>query len=310
MRGLADDNPNVLLVIATQGPMSSPPSDIINLARAHGVESRIRLIHSVALFAKPLVYNAADVFVCTSRNLEDTFGITLLEAMACGTPVVATDWGGHRDIVEHGRAGFLVPTGWSDEAVDSISPVASLCDLGMVEAYLESQTEFDTTTLTVRLQEVIANPDLRRRFSEEGRRRAMTEFNWAGIIHRYEELWRQQLDDLAVVRTESARAYGIDYDKVFRRFATRMLDTGLIIALSPSADAEADLPSLRQLSAEIDSEQVCRIRERLRERPMRLGELIDENDSAAGFEVIAYLLKRGQLRVVETGEVDLAVAEE
>ena len=38
------------------------------------------------------------------------FGLVIVEAMASGLPVVATDWNGYRDLVAHGDSGFLVPT--------------------------------------------------------------------------------------------------------------------------------------------------------------------------------------------------------
>lgn len=57
----------------------------------------------------PLYYSAADVFVLPS--IYEPFGKVLLEAMACGTPVVASNVGGIPEIVEDGRSGFLVPVG-------------------------------------------------------------------------------------------------------------------------------------------------------------------------------------------------------
>jgi len=59
----------------------------------------------------------ADVYLCTSR---ETFGIGTLEAMACGVPVVGWAWGGQREIVEHGRTGWLVAPGDFDGLVEGI----------------------------------------------------------------------------------------------------------------------------------------------------------------------------------------------
>jgi glycosyltransferase involved in cell wall biosynthesis len=57
--------------------------------------------------AIPELMSPADVFALSSR--EESFGLSALEAMACGTPVVSTDAGGVKEVVEHGLSGLLSP---------------------------------------------------------------------------------------------------------------------------------------------------------------------------------------------------------
>ena len=60
------------------------------------------------------VYNGCDIFMLLSRKTpkwEEWFGITLVEAMACGLPIIATDNVGPREIINDGVNGFLVKNG-------------------------------------------------------------------------------------------------------------------------------------------------------------------------------------------------------
>lgn len=52
----------------------------------------------------------ADVFCSLSDNIQETFGIVPIEAMAAGLPVVVSDWDGYKDTVRHGIDGYRVPT--------------------------------------------------------------------------------------------------------------------------------------------------------------------------------------------------------
>ncbi len=64
------------------------------------------------------IYSAADVFVIPS--LQESFGQTVTESLACGTPVVGFDAGGIPDMVRPGETGWLVPTGDSAALADAV----------------------------------------------------------------------------------------------------------------------------------------------------------------------------------------------
>src|SRR5207244_4252611 len=49
------------------------------------------------------IWSVADLFISFSDNIQETFGLTPIEAMAAGLPCVVTDWNGYRDTVRHGE---------------------------------------------------------------------------------------------------------------------------------------------------------------------------------------------------------------
>ena len=107
-----------------------------------------------------LIYSAADIFVMPS--LEDNLPQTGLEALACGTPVVAFETGGVPDYVHHHKTGLLAKTG-------------------------------DTTHLAHQIDYLADRPQERRRMAENGRALVINEFHHRHQAAKYISLYRNLL---------------------------------------------------------------------------------------------------------------------
>jgi glycosyltransferase involved in cell wall biosynthesis len=91
------------LVLAGRGSLSSPVSDLIGES---GLTGRVTVCSDVARADLIRLYQEASVFVQASS--EEGLGLSVLEAMACGLPVVATATHGTRETVADGETGWLV----------------------------------------------------------------------------------------------------------------------------------------------------------------------------------------------------------
>lgn len=116
------------------------------------------------------LYSQAAVFCCPS--VYEPFGIINLEAMACETAVVATAVGGIKEVVVHGETGFLVPLEQTKESpFDPVDPAQFSRDLA------------------ARVNELMANPELREKFGQAGRKRAEEKFSWSAIAGETKKLY-------------------------------------------------------------------------------------------------------------------------
>jgi alpha-maltose-1-phosphate synthase len=117
------------------------------------------------------LYSNASVFCCPS--VYEPFGIINLEAMACGTPVVASAVGGIVEIVQHGETGLLVPV-----ELDRATPFEPVDD------------EVFARDLAENLDRVLASEELQKSMGEAGRKRAETVFSWKAIARKTLEVYR------------------------------------------------------------------------------------------------------------------------
>ena len=137
---------------------------------------------------------SADLFCSLSDNLQESFGLTPVEAMAAGLPVVVSDWDGYRDTVRDGIDGFCVPTlmpeaGLADDLAQRHALGSDTYD--MYIGHTCSLIAVDIEATTRAFVELFQSAELRQRMGEAGRQRAREVYDWSVIIPRYEELWAE-----------------------------------------------------------------------------------------------------------------------
>jgi len=101
---LKNNNTPVQAVLVGDGDLRS---NFELRAKSFGLDNLVRFVGQVGNDDLPLYYNLADLFVLPSVNQGEAFGMVLLEAMASGTPVVASDLAGVRTVAQAG--GVVVP---------------------------------------------------------------------------------------------------------------------------------------------------------------------------------------------------------
>ena len=153
MPALLAENPDAGVAVAGRGPDREA---LEARARALGVAHAFRFVGETS-GPMPLLAGA-DIFV--SASWAESFPYNVLEAMAVGLPVVATDVGGTGEAVEDGVTGLLVPPRDAGELAGAIS-------------------------------KLLHDPELRRRYGESGRQRVTELFTVEGMVEGTLDVYRQ-----------------------------------------------------------------------------------------------------------------------
>ena len=143
---------------------------------------------------RQLGWASADIFCSLSDNIQETFGLTPIEAMAAGLPSVVSDWNGYKDTVRDGIDGYRIPS--YQPASGLGGSIARRFEIGGLtyDLYcgLTSQLiAVDVMAATQALERLVNDPSLRAAMGEAARQRACSIFDWAKIIPRYEFLWAE-----------------------------------------------------------------------------------------------------------------------
>ncbi|MCC6179513.1 MAG: glycogen synthase [Chloroflexi bacterium] len=178
VRAIPEIDPRAQVVLCAGQPDTKEIGAEMERAVAEVRATRGDVIWIDEMVPRPVVaqlYSHAAVFCCPS--VYEPFGIINLEAMACGTPVVATRTGGIPEAVVDGQTGLLVPIeqagGTSFEPID---PPRFSHDLAMA------------------INRLLADDALRTRMGRAGREHVEERFSWEAVARRTQELYRSLLD--------------------------------------------------------------------------------------------------------------------
>lgn len=163
-------------------------SDVQKLAGNLGI--KCTLVARPDNAARKSLYAAADVFLSPSDNLQETFGLTMLEAAVSGLPIIASDFDGYKDLVEHGVSGILVPTLGPDE----VSATDAACVMAPASEYhllLAQQCAVNVGEMGAAMARLAADAALREAMGRSGRARVLEKYTWAGVVGEYLELWEE-----------------------------------------------------------------------------------------------------------------------
>jgi len=166
-RGVCDHERTCVAVVGGNPDADDAAGDLsTEMARLKALRADLNIIDLVTFLgaqdqdALPDYYAAAEAVIMPSHY--ESFGMVALEAMACGTPVIASEVGGLAYLVRDGETGFHVP-------------------------------DRDPETLADRMCAILTNPALRRSLGEQAARHAQA-YSWTLIAERILEVYDQVLD--------------------------------------------------------------------------------------------------------------------
>lgn len=226
-------------------------------ARAYAPEVPFHVVDGNDKAGLADLWAGADIFLSLVDNIQETFGITPLEAMAAGVPVVVSDWDGYRYTVRDRIEGFLIRTlGGPADALPVEFPLSHTTGQRSYQQYVgvvAQHTAVDVGAAAAALEQLIRDPDLRARMGRAGRERIRTMFDWSVVAPQYRTL----AEDLAAIRAQASgpapaprrRPVKGDPMRDFAGFATEVLDLEMTLSLRPGCGI-ADLQ--RAAGVELD----------------------------------------------------------
>ena len=141
------EKPPVLMIVGGDEHSRGQVQALQRMAQVLDIEDRVTFVGSVAQEKLPLFYSAADI--CAIPSYYESFGMVALESLACGTPIVATDVGGMRRIINQSEMGHVVGDNSPHNLASEISQFLSNGEVWAqhVKIRRDRMTEFSWTTI-------------------------------------------------------------------------------------------------------------------------------------------------------------------
>jgi starch synthase len=197
---------------------------------------------------------AADIFSSLSDNIQETFGLTPIEAMAAGLPVVVTDWDGMKDTVREGIDGYRIPTLMPGAGSGTDLGLRHALEIDTYDVYCgwaSALVAVDIEKAANAFSSLMASPELRKNMGTSGRERARQVYDWSAVLGQYEALWAE----LGEIRQKAIADGAVpaagwparpDPFHAFSAYPTDLQDDETLFSLA-EADAAASMAKVEEL---------------------------------------------------------------
>ena len=266
-------------------------------------------------------WTGADVFCSLSDNIQETFGIVPIEAMAAGLPVVVSDWDGYKDTVRHEVDGYRIATTMPEAGLATDLALRHALEVDTYDMYCGhtcSLVSVDIEAAALAFSKLFESPALRQSMGAAGRERAQQVYDWKVIIAQYEALWAEQdrvrlaaMQDAAKVPAKLEQPWPARMDPfhAFSSYPTQALKPSTVLALVDNSLMAATarlqtyqamaMVSFAKFVLPSDAE-VAAVLKQATTGPQAAIELVQTIDNARKpfvFRTLVWLLKMGILKV-------------
>ena len=199
-----------------------------------GLRNDLRAFFNFPAACLPSLYAACDLFISPVDSPSESFGLTVVEAMACGRPVVASDWDGYKELIVHGETGFKVRTDWAD-CLGELNQLAPVLYGDQEHLHVGQSVSVDMRQMVGYLRQLVQNRELREAMGRRGRARALELYDWPIVVAQWQGLWGE-LAGIARSITEGERDrldyLQSNYFQHFAHYASRIVDDNTPVQLT------------------------------------------------------------------------------
>ena len=268
--------------------------------RALGLAKRVEFVVEPNNEKKLALFSAADFFVSIADNPQETFGLTVLEAMHAGIPVVVSDYDGYRELAGD-EAGIRVPTLWTQ--MDGIGAVESVMDMRTLHRYMAQATSIDMPALKDALRQMYTDAQLRAALGQQARERFLRLFSHRDIIARLEKLWLSgklqfSLNDAPLPPMK------MDLFHTFSHYVTGLLSAEDVVSATDFSRellrANVDYPLLPNMSDLVDQARAKTIVTHCLEQKDIASLLQEFGDSWRTRFLLMWMLKHDLIEIIST----------
>jgi len=268
--------------------------------KALGLQESVTIKTDISASDKIDLFKSADFFISPSDNLQETFGLTLLEALAAGLPLIVSDFSGYREIVTSDVA-RMVPTRWCNLDLFSHMELGPLADEAALHRYMAQSVSVDINDLADAMNELFTHPETRAEMGALARKRFDDQYSYPIIIDRLEAFWLEVKKDFnRDTLPEGSRPLFPDYFRSFSHYFTEHIgpddpvkSTDFALGLLQS---KQDYPLLPGMDQVVDPANIRTIIAQARE-PQTVGDLLDQmgRQRDKGHYQIMWMIKHGLL---------------